>query len=385
MKRLTLVIGATVGALLSPAVALSCPPAQSGLESVAQTASSAAPVLSGTRLGGLDWGRRSVEELRLAQPTDPARRAVDASLRDAQLELDRDAKIYAVPVLHIDGVMPTSRDYKLTDAALKTLPIVANWALCARVASDPLASRCQAAARRGLLRWMETYTAPSGNPIDEHDLTPLIKSIDLMLPTLNHEEQSAAKLWLRKLVMAEDRWAAQGGSRRSDAESLRLELRAMATRVLGDRAGQAETARLMHEQIARDLADDGSSLEFHRRDSLRYHVFDLWSFVEAAAFAPESVSAEDRARVVHALEFLKPYFLGEKQHTEFTASQDAFDARRRAAGLSEFQLAPWDPANARKLLRVARSVFPEIASWTTSVAGDESGNATQLSATLHGN
>lgn len=64
-----------------------------------------------------------------------------------------------------------------------------------------------------------------------------------------------------------------------------------------------------------------------------------------------------------ALEFIRPYYTGEKKHIEFVCSKIPSDLKGKADGVEQYQNRPWDPKKARTLLRLALPVFPEIQSW----------------------
>ena len=104
-----------------------------------------------------------------------------------------------------------------------------------------------------------------------------------------------------------------------------------------------------------------------QRDALHYHVYDLEAWTQIAVAAPEILNAPQRARIEQALLFMKPYYEGSREHTEFANSKVPFDAERRDAGTPGFENAPWKPEGANNLLRLARCVFPATRSWTTEL------------------
>ena len=111
--------------------------------------------------------------------------------------------------------------------------------------------------------------------------------------------------------------------------------------------------------------------DFRQRDALHYHVYNLEAFVFAATFTPDVLEQTGRKAINAALDFLRPYFMGQKIHREFVCSSVRFDRERSAAGIEEYHEIPWKPERARKLLRAARPVFPEINPWTAGLV-DES-------------
>jgi hypothetical protein len=124
--------------------------------------------------------------------------------------------------------------------------------------------------------------------------------------------------------------------------------------------------------------------DFRQRDALHYHVYNLAAFVFAASFTPDVLDPPARKAIGDALDFLRPYFVGEKTHREFVCSSVRFDRERSAAGIEEYHTNPWKPERARELLRAARPVFPEILPWTTGIVDDHYSPVLRLSAALHG-
>ncbi len=342
----------------------------------------------GTAWGTSDWGPYSIEQLQHPPDGDSVKHALDSLLHRAAQDLDRGVRVQALAAIHTEGVLPTAQAYKDSVAALASLQPVANWALCARVATGALAERCGNAARAGVMKWVTTYAAPSGDPIDENQLLPLLKSIDLLLPTMPTADQVAARAWLARLVAAEDRHHAEAVAHHRETatnnwESWRLAVRAQAETILGSSAELAATAAALHAQIAANLHNDGRSFDFERRDALRYHVYDVEALLESAAYAPRLLTAEDRAKLERAVEFLRPFFTGAKTHVEFVHSTVPFDIQRREAGIPGYANRDWDPANARKCLRLARALFPSIRNWTVSAAGDGFDPMTRTVSALH--
>jgi hypothetical protein len=96
------------------------------------------------------------------------------------------------------------------------------------------------------------------------------------------------------------------------------------------------------------------------------------------------VSTTVRTAVLSGLGFIRPYFLGQAQHVEFTGTTAPFDLARRDDGNPVFQHAPWDPARGRVLLRLARSAFPEVRPWTDDIVDARYDPRTKLLAAIYG-
>ena len=115
---------------------------------------------------------------------------------------------------------------------------------------------------------------------------------------------------------------------------------------------------------------DGTSLDFVQRDALHYHVYDMSAWIMIADFTPCLLDANGKRDIEAGLSFLKPYYLGEKQHQEFVNTRVQEDRDRGRAGDVTFQAHRWRPEEGddsginRRLMRWARPIFPSIQPWT---------------------
>lgn len=353
--------------------------------------SAAAQSLDDIPLGRTNWGKWTASGLKArlaAGGSDPISKNLRGVLKHAA---DDDAAGVAVTPLssiHLEGTLSNAPEYGESSAALKSVDPVLRWAFCARVAPDAgLSARCRARAEDGIAKWVRAY-APDGNPINESRLIPLLRAIDLLHPAMTASDRRDADAWAESLIAAGDRRKAGYSPKDSRGvnnwETWRLAVRAVAAAAARDDARIAETRGLFERQAAGDILDDGSTYDFHQRDALHYHVYDLEAFVDAALFVPDSLGGGARARVSKAFAFLKPYATGEKTHREFVGTTVKFDLQRKAAGLAEYQNAAWDPKGARAALRAARVVFPEVRDWTGDLVDEHYDPMLKLTAALNG-
>lgn len=297
-----------------------------------------------------------------------ARRVVQRAEQTLELQ------VRALPALHLEGVLFSDPRYKESQEALRPLDDLYTWAVCARVADQPLADQCTQKAISTVNTWVHTYK-PTGNPIDESRFVPLLQAMDLLLPTLEAEKQAPWLTWVAELARRGDRFYAGLGPtdlrRVNNWASWRLLLRAMSATITADPVMLSSTRKLVGAHVAQNLHEDGSSLDFHHRDALLYHVYNLEALVELLLFVPGVIDAEDESAIARALDFLKPYFTGDKTHLEFPNSPVQFDTQRREAGDPSYANTPWDPKGARGLLRLARAYFLAIRPWTQTVVDEQ--------------
>ena len=129
---------------------------------------------------------------------------------------------------------------------------------------------------------------------------------------------------------------------------------------------------------------DGRTFDFMQRDALHYHIAAVQPLLEVMLYTPDLVDQHVRAAILSGLEFLRPFFLGQQEHTEFAQTSISFDRERRDDGKPQFRDAPWDPARGRVLLRLARAEFPEIRDWTEQIVDHGYDPRTKLLAAIYG-
>jgi hypothetical protein len=239
-----------------------------------------------------------------------------------------------------------------------------------------VAEGCEERATAAVMAWARRYE-PTGHPVDEIRIFPLIAALDLLAPLWleqgRNAEVHAAMSWLHAIARAGDRFYRQFNDERevtfNNWNSIRLLLRASCGAVAGDGDLVETTRDMLRRQLRRNLPHaDGASVDFHARDALHYHLFDLEALLLTSLLVPQIVDTADRARIERAVQFMRPYYLGEKKHIEYLHSHVKFDLERKRAGQPEFDNKPWEPTEARVTLRLARGLFREVREWSGATA-----------------
>ena len=192
--------------------------------------------------------------------------------------------------------------------------------------------------REFIVAWAET-NQPTGDPIDETYLEPLLVAYDQTRDTFSRETRETADAYLRKIIRAEQ------GARQviNNWQSHRVKIVGLAAYVLKDDILIAQAIKGFKDQIAANLKPDGSSYDFHERDALHYHVYDLEPLLTLAIAAHNNglnlydFPGKDGASLRRSVQFLIPYCIGEKEHHEFVHSNVEFDRKRAANGEKGYQ------------------------------------------------
>lgn len=335
----------------------------------------------------LEWGRLAAFDLIHAErmPADLIR-----AWQVAQESLD--LVVRPIERFELAGTLNGHPGHVRSDEAKRPFGAIFALAVASRTAAEPLRGDSFRTAAAALRAWAGTYR-PAGNPIDEWFFIPLLQAADLIAPGLDPARRRAVLDWATEFAVAGDAFFEvkrdRNPARANNWMARRLEIRAVATTVAGLTPLRAQLPGQLSEFTARNYIagpsghPDGRTFDFRQRDALHYHIAAVRPLVEIALFAPDLITPEVRAKVLSGLDFLKPYFLRQATHEEFAATTVSFDVVRRDDGNPVFQ-GPWDPDHGRLVLRLARSVFPEIRPWTEGIVDTSYDPRSKLLAAIYG-
>ena len=219
-------------------------------------------------------------------------------------------------------------------------------------------------AREYLLAWART-NQPEGNPINETKLEPLFVADDLVGSGFTPDDRKTVDDYLRAIAAAEERSGAQGkATSHNNWHSHRIKIVGLIGYVLHDAPLIAWASDAYHRQIATNLKPDGSSFDFHERDALHYHLYDIEPLLALAEAAKQNDGADwfhekssEGTSLAQSVAWVIPFATGEKTHGEFVHSRVAFDRKRAQAGEAGYAAGtPFDP-------RTARAVFEAATAW----------------------
>jgi hypothetical protein len=194
-------------------------------------------------------------------------------------------------------------------------------------------ARYAAKAQTFILAWAGT-NVPTGDPIDETNLEPLIVAYDQTRGTFSPEARETADDYLRRIIQAE----LSARKVTNNWQSHRLKVIGLAAYVLHDEVLIAQAIQGFKDHVEENLFADGSSFDFHERDALHYHVYDLEPLLALAIAAHNNgldlydYTSRDGGSLRKSVHFLIPYCTGEQEHHEFVNSTVEFDRKRAANG-----------------------------------------------------
>jgi Alginate lyase len=214
--------------------------------------------------------------------------------------------------------------------------------------------------REYVLAWAGTNHS-AGDPIDDTNLQGLLIGYDMARDSLSAQDQNAVDLYLRGVAEAEIKTGqSDAHTNMNNWNSHRLKVVGLIAFILHDRAMIDHTVKAYQRQIQLNLLPDGSSIDFHERDALRYHAYDLTPLLTVATAARNNgidlynCRAPSGSSLPAAVAFLIPFANGSQTHLEFVHSTVPLDRKRAENGQSEYKSGTmWDPHDAMPALERA--------------------------------
>jgi Alginate lyase len=311
----------------------------------------------------------------------------------------------AQPTVHAEG-MTSTRDFYVMKDWPKMLALSLAWRLTGdRRHLDELVILMNA--------WLDTYTLSQHpiveteacmvwpvpdpgtgclDPIDDANLSTLFMAYDIAETDLSRDihdrvirlahnvsESYLADCALRKVSSSP--WAQENF--RNNWQSYRVMLITLAAYLTGDPSMIDGARQSFQTQIEANMVypvlepcgdgrkcartiNDGSVMDFHQRDAIRYVVSDLEPLALAALAAQAhgqdwyQYVSPNGASLTRAFRWLQPYVSGEKSHDEFANTSVAFDRKRGEIGWKGYS-GQWDPNGGRTLFRMALRLDQKLA------------------------
>ncbi len=283
-----------------------------------------------------------------AEAFDPIKKLADKSLGEAPNPIRR---------IVSEGRLHTDPEKQKSLAARRDLfKIEALGLAYALAGKNPYGEK----AREFVLAWAQTYD-PDGNPINETEFPRLMKTYDLTRMLFSESQRSEVEAWLRRMSERQKAGVRPDSSTsRNNHHSHRLKIVGHVAFLLTDPNLTRWVVDDYKRHLEINLNRDGSTFDFHQRDALHYHVYDLLPLVELAIAADRNrldlygYTTRQDATLEKSIAFLIPYVTGEKEHREFVRSTVKFDAERSGAEDPSIRVGEkWDPRTAKPLFDLA--------------------------------
>lgn len=236
-------------------------------------------------------------------------------------------------------------------------------------------------AREYVLAWTASYQ-PTGNPINEVKLLPLLVAYEWQRESFTPADQNRIDGWMRTLALAEIQSAkTRPQSTHNNWHPKRLELVAAIGKILSEETYIRYAVDGAKSYVAASLRPDGSSVDFEQRDALSYHIggikplLRLAALLKSSGFDLYSYTAPNGASVKKSVDFMVPFAKGEKTHGEFARTTADLDKKRAAAGISHYQPGRlFEPTSSLSLFEMATAFEPSHAALVARLASSNDEN-----------
>jgi hypothetical protein len=187
--------------------------------------------------------------------------------------------------------------------------------------------------------WAEIFRPVFGDldPIDQARTEQLMMAYDLVRDGLPAPIVAQMNTLFRSLAEGYMRWSSTSGDD-NNLESHAVELSLLASYETDDPDLEKRAAKLFLDQVARNVENDGSVVDWHLRDALLYVDFDLKPLA-TGAFAAHLHGSDwfhqgGKKSIAHAVDWLIPYAIGDQEHREFVHTTLGSDNNRKEKGVA---------------------------------------------------
>lgn len=187
---------------------------------------------------------------------------------------------------------------------------------------------------------------PMGNPINDTNLDRIIFAYDLVKADLSADVNKSVSAWLYQVAQQEIATYEKAISGKSltymnNWNSHRIKEVTEVAWAINNEKLKTWAKDAYRRQIGKNLQVDGSSFDFHERDALHYHIYDVDPLMVAATILkrdgsygenPYTYTSPEGSSLKKSVDWLIPFFTGEQTHAEWVNSKSAFDKKREANG-----------------------------------------------------
>ena len=240
-----------------------------------------------------------------------------------------------------EGILQGDRRKIKTKKSLEDMQKVYALAFAYRITGD---KKYLIKTSEFLLAWAKK-NQPQGNPINDTNLDQIIFAYDLVKNDLTTDVNIPTVLWLMKVGTQQIKSFDKAVSGKSltfmnNWNSHRIKEVTEVAWAINDEKLKLWAVDAYKRQISRNLNPDGSSFDFHERDALHYHIYDVDPLMVAAIVMqrgskfnnPYTYKSLEGNALKNAVNWLVPFFTGEKTHAEWVNSKSSFDKKRAANG-----------------------------------------------------
>lgn len=296
--------------------------------------------------------------------------------------LDFEATRQLAPIIYDEGLLPGDPRIAQMAPVKASLDKVQNVAFCVYFASTA-AERTNSlnAVTKFIVDWNSTYVG-DGNPINERFFVKLFTVADLIFPHMTQAQISAIRNLATRMDQKEVTFMGQlnpnDNRLKNNWKTRHLMIRMHANIILNQTARIQELRTAINQDIntqytapagfvlsnCANLRSVGGygSFDLQQRDAFTYHVSGIAELVPFMVLNPTMVNATPKAKLLTAVELMRPYVLDTRKHPEFRCTTVQYD--RDKIALDPSLGADWNPLGSRVSFRYIRLIWETTEAWT---------------------
>ncbi len=289
----------------------------------------------------------------LLKNDEEAKRFFDSIISQANTGLQEDA--VPLMIINYEGLISSNPERIQTIKQLKQMESIQQLTYAyAATGKSNYAKKALSLS----LAWVQAYV-PTGNPINENKLTPMLTALPLLVNFANKNQQDIIKKWLVKLTDTSIKAGFQG--ERGNWRSKRIKIVALSNQLLADQQYQQFVADGVEDYINRNFFGDSTTIDLRHRDALSYHCGGLKPILSTLLAMGKkgqgyySWENQEGGTIQKSVELLIPYMKKEKVYPQWVNSQVAFDRERWESGDDFYRPGrPWNPEGGVEVMKLAQ-------------------------------
>lgn len=296
---------------------------------------------------------------------------------------DFEATRKLAPIVYDEGLLPGDPKIAQMKEVKASFDKALDVAFCVYFSSSVTERQSAfASIAKYISDWNATYVG-DGNPINERFFTKLFFVADLVFPKLNATQIRAIRSLATRMDQKEVKFMgtlnANDGRLKNNWYTRHLMIRVYANIILNNATKIQELKiKINQDIISQYSAPTGfklstcgnlknigvyGSYDLQQRDAFVYHLSGIAELAPFMVSNPTIVGVTQKAKLLAAVNIMKPYVLGTKVHPEFRCTSVQYDKDKLA--LDPTLGANWNPDNAKVFFRYARLLWVETDPWTT--------------------
>lgn len=242
--------------------------------------------------------------------------------------------------IHYEGLLHNHPKRIITQKSLEDMDKVATWLSGFYGSGDKVYVH---KIKEFILAWVNDYK-PTGNPINENKLEPLIHSFHVLRDSFLQDEHQLVYEWLVKIAEKE---IANTRIPHNNWKAKQIKLVGTIGLVIENTSYVTYAIDEYRNYVDKALYGNGTSRDLLERDALSYHVSGLDPLLTFSIILDQTdkdhntnlfrYTNQEGGSVKKSVDFVLPYVMGEKEYAQWMTTKVRLDKERARAGMQKYQ------------------------------------------------